>query len=249
MNPILDQLLNRHSVRNFTDAPVRSEDLELILRAARQAPTSYNGQQTSLIVTRDAETISKIADLAGGQPQVRGAQVFVTVVLDYNRTAAALELAGEQQILEGSAEGLLAASIDAGIILNAAQTAANSLGYGTTAIGGIRANPEGMIDLLGLPKRTYPVAGFTLGVADPDVPVAAKPRLPLDSFAMNDRYNHEAVVEGVKTYDDTLRAWWDEIGLPDMKTYSAELAGLYNRIYFPKVAQTLKAQGFDFKDN
>lgn len=55
MNKVIEQLQNRRSVRNFTGEKVKDEDLELILRTAQRAPSSVNGQQISLIVTRDKE--------------------------------------------------------------------------------------------------------------------------------------------------------------------------------------------------
>ena len=59
MNKIIEQLQNRRSVRNFTGEKVKDEDLELILRTAQRAPSSVNGQQISLIVTRDKEKLKK----------------------------------------------------------------------------------------------------------------------------------------------------------------------------------------------
>ena len=60
MNKVIEQLQNRRSVRNFTGEKVKDEDLELILRTAQRAPSSVNGQQISLIVTRDKEKLKKL---------------------------------------------------------------------------------------------------------------------------------------------------------------------------------------------
>ena len=60
MNKVIEQLQNRRSVRNFTGEKVKDEDLELILRTAQRVPSSVNGQQISLIVTRDKEKLKKI---------------------------------------------------------------------------------------------------------------------------------------------------------------------------------------------
>lgn len=59
MNKVIEQLQNRRSVRNFTGEKVKDEDLELILRTAQRSPSSVNGQQISLIVTRDKEKLKK----------------------------------------------------------------------------------------------------------------------------------------------------------------------------------------------
>lgn len=248
MNPVIDQMLNRRSIRNFTGEAVKDEHLDLILKATQQAPTSINGQQISLVVTRDKETIQKIAEIAGGQPQVATADVFVTVVIDYHRADAAMKEVDQEMVISRSAEGIVVGSVDAGIAVNALQTAAESLGYGTTVIGGIRNNPAAMIELLGLPENTYPALGSTIGVPDTNVPSAVKPRVALDSFAMDEKYNAEKVAEGVKEYDVALRNWWDSIGLKEMPSYTAQTAQFYSNIYFPQIAKTMKQQGFEFTD-
>lgn len=248
-NPTLSQLLNRRSIRNFSGEPVSAADLEQILRAAQQAPTSINAQHISLIVTRDKETIRKIAEIAGGQPQIASAEVFVTIVIDFHRTAEACALAGATQVIERSAEGIVAGAVDAGIMLSALQTAAGALGYGTTPIGGIRRAPEAMIELLKLPPKTYPVVGTTIGVPDATKLPQVKPRVPLDSFALNEIYDTEKVAAGIRAYDQTLRRWWDAQGMTQMPTYSDSTAGFYKTVYYPKIAATLQKQGFAFSDS
>lgn len=248
MNAVIDQLLSRRSVRVFTGESVKDADLELIFRAGQQAPTSINGQQISLVYTRDKDKIRRIAEIAGGQAQVAGADVFVAIVIDYNRSGSAVASKGKQQIVHASAEGLLAGAGDAGIMLNALQTAANALGYGSTAIGGIRNDPQAMVELLELPKNTFPMFGITLGVPDQEKLPQVKPRVPLSSFVMEEVYDSAAVKAGVEEYDRTLRAWWDAQGLNQMGTYSDDVSTFYDHVYFPKVAKVLTDQGFAFKD-
>ncbi|PSW09370.1 NADPH-dependent oxidoreductase [Photobacterium rosenbergii] len=248
MNATIEQLLNRRSIRNFTGESVKDADLNLILQAAQQAPTSINGQQVSLVVTRDKEKIKQIAEIAGGQPQVATADVFVTVVIDYHRAGAAMKHAGQDMVIAKSAEGIVVGSVDAGIAVNALQTAAESLGYGTTVIGGIRNNPQAMIDLLKLPENTYPALGSTIGVIDTNVASAVKPRVALESFAMDEKYDAEKVTQGAIQYDRDLRKWWDSIGLTDMPSYTAQTGQFYSNIYFPQVAKSMKSQGFKFTD-
>lgn len=248
MNTVIQQLLNRTSVRSFSGEKVNDSDLELILKAGQQAPSSINAQQVSLIVTRDKATIEEIAIIAGGQAQVATADVFITIVIDFNRTDIASRFESQKQIIEQSAEGIIVGAGDAGITLNALQTAANSLGYGSTAIGGIRNNPKAMIELLKLPKKTFPVFGITLGVADETQLPQVKPRVPLESYAMNETYCSEKVEQGVQQYNEALRNWWDAQGLRSMKTYSEEVAMFYSNIYFPSVAKGFYNQGFKFTD-
>lgn len=247
-NPTLALLRERRSVRAFTGEHVPQEDLHQILLATRQAPSSINAEGLSLVVVRDPERIAAIAQIAGGQPQVAGADVVVVFVVDYHRTGLAAQQHGREQVIQRSAEGVLVGAVDAGIALATFQTAAHSLGYATTAIGGIRNDPAGLIELLGLPEHTFPVVATTLGVADPEKLPRIKPRMPLASYAMEERYDAHAVAEGVRAYDEELRAWWDEQGMNQMPTWSQDTSGTYSVYYFPTVAASMEAQGFRFLD-
>ncbi len=248
MNQVLTQLLNRRSVRDFTGEEVRPEDLEVILQAAQRSPNSMGGQQLSLVYTRDKQKLAAIAKLSGGQAHIAKAGAFVVFVIDFNRTGHAFEDAAAPQIIQATAEGILVGAIDAGIMLASLQTAAESLGYASTSIGGMRHDPEGFIELLGLPKNTFPVVGSTIGVpTDAAKAAPLKPRVPLDSFAFEDVYDDAKVRAGVEVHDQELRGYWDLIGL-DASSYKATLAGLYSRSYMPKVAGIMHRQGFAFKD-
>ena len=248
MNKIIEQMKNRRSVRNFSSESVKDEDLREILVAAQQAPTSVNGQQISLIIVRDKDKIKQISEFAGGQPQVAGADVFILVVIDFYRSTYAMKKENKENVIPMSAEGILVGAVDGGIILNALQMAAESFGYGTTAIGGIRKNPDKMIELLGLPKGTFPLVGTTIGVPNKDIPSAVKPRVPLNSFAHNERYDVEATENGVDEYNDIIKKWWDSIGMSQMGNYSQDVSNYYQSIYFPTVAKNLRKQGFEFQD-
>jgi len=105
-----------------------------------------------------------------------------------------------------------------------------------------------MVALLGLPPRTYPVVGATLGVPDPAKRAQVRPRVPLESYAFSERYDAGKVAEGVAAHDEVVRAWWDQQGLTQMGTYSQDTAKTYSTVYFPTIAATLRAQGFEFAD-
>jgi FMN reductase [NAD(P)H] len=247
-NPIIKQMQNRRSVRQFTGERVSDSDLETIFKTAQRAPNSINGQQISLIYTRDKARIAQIAELCGGQPQVRTADVFVAIVIDFNRTAHAAELGGKEQVIERSAEGIMVGAVDVGIMLSSLQTAAESFGYGTTSIGAVRKNPEAMTELMGLPPKTFVAVGCTIGVptqAAKDAPL--KPRIPLESFAMPEVYDGAKVSEGVKRYEEEMTAFRKTQGA-GLAGYVETVAGYYSSIYYPDTAKAMQAQGFRFSD-
>lgn len=248
MNTVIKQLQNRRSVRDFTGEGVSEEHLQIILETAQRAPTSINGQQTSLIYTRDKKIIAQIAELAGGQSQVATAEVFITIVADFNRTNYAVMEGGKEQIIQTAMEGVLVGAVDAGIMLEALQTAAESFGYGTTAIGAVRRDTAAMIDLLGLPPKTFPIVGTTIGVPSQKAKEAPlKPRMPMKSFAFEDRYDDAAVKEGVSAYEAELKDFRESHGMNYKVSYMETTGDFYSKIYFREVSENLKKQGFDFK--
>lgn len=248
-NPILKQLQTRTSIRDFTGQNVSDEDLELIFKTAQRAPTSINGQQISLIYTRDKEKIKTIAEFAGGQKQVETADVFVAIVIDFNRTNYACIAEGKTQVVEKTAEGILMGAVDAGIALNHLQSAAEALGYGTTSIGGIRANSDKMVSLFGLPQRTFIAVGCTIGVpTDKAKQAPLKPRVPLESFVMQDVYDDDAVKKGVYAYNEEFKDFRTKTGSGTMPSYFEITANSYEKSYDRKTATVLQEQGFIFKD-
>ncbi|NRY00671.1 hypothetical protein [Clostridium beijerinckii] len=58
--------------------------------------------------------------------------------MDFYRTYLTGERTGYKQVIHKDIEGILAGSVDCGIILGASVIAAESLGLGTFPIGGIR---------------------------------------------------------------------------------------------------------------
>ncbi|MBV8045585.1 MAG: NADPH-dependent oxidoreductase [Paludibacterium sp.] len=244
MNPTLEQMHQHHSVRSYQDKPVDPVVLDAILDAAWKGPTSINGQQVSLVVVQDAVRRARIAEIAGGQPWIAQAPVFVAVVIDFHKTAVGAELAGKTQAIHNSVEGFAVGAVDAGIALGNLMTAARSAGLGVVPIGGIRRDPQAMIDLLGLPPRTFAVAGAVIGHIDQDGSV--KPRLPRASFVHREHYDTSVIAPSIQAYDITLNQYWRQIGHTDGQPWSANTAETYQTVYFPLTAVVAKKQGFGF---
>jgi len=241
MNQTIESIKNHRSIRKYLNKEIEQSLLDEILASARIMPTSINGQQVSIIVVREAERRRKISELAGNQPWIAAAPVFLVFVMDLHKTAKAGAKNGKPQVIQESAEGLVMSSFDAGLAMGGAIVAAESLGLGIVPIGGIRRNPQAMIDLLGLPEYTFPVAGLVVGY--PDGLSAQKPRLPLKSFVHEERYNEAAVDQSVEEFDRTMVEYYKNRG-DKAADWSSQVAETYKQVYYPLVYPTLKAQGF-----
>jgi nitroreductase len=74
----LKAIQDRRSVREFTNEPISDHDLDLILEAARQAPSGENAQPWRFIVVQDEATRKKMGAIAGGGSGRRFTAEFVT---------------------------------------------------------------------------------------------------------------------------------------------------------------------------
>jgi nitroreductase len=62
MPEIIDIILSRRSIRQFTDEPVEHETLILLLKAAMSAPTACNSQPWEFIVVTEQEMLAHIRE-------------------------------------------------------------------------------------------------------------------------------------------------------------------------------------------
>lgn len=241
MNNTIELMQSHRSCRSYTDQPVSDEMLDQIIRAAWRGPTSMNAQEISLIVVRDADRRARISEIAGGQPWIAQAPVFITLVVDFNKTRIGVEKAGQTQIIHQSMEGFGVAAVDAGITLGNLMTAARSQGLGIVPIGGIRRNPAAMIELLELPPLTFPLVGLCIGHIANDAP--QKPRMDIDTFRHVERYNASSYPAAIDAYDETILEYWQQLGRNDGLTWSQNLGNSLKQVYFPEVRPTAAKQG------
>jgi nitroreductase len=71
-------ILDRRSIREFSDEMVSDQDLDLILEAARQAPSGENAQPWRFIIVKDETMRKKMGAIAGGGSGRRFTAEFVT---------------------------------------------------------------------------------------------------------------------------------------------------------------------------
>ena len=235
-----------HSVRSYLETPVSEDQLNAIILAGQSGPTSINGQQISVIVTRDPAKKASISQIAGGQPWISTAPVFLTVVMDFHKTKLGVELAGKEQLITTSQEALIVGAVDAGIALSRMMICAQSLGLGVVPIGGIRNDPSAMISLLNLPLLCFPLVGLTLGHIKNDS--AIRPRMDLASFRHEESYHQDNLGQYIRKYDQMLEEHWRIHGRNDGETWSSSIAKYYSHVYFRRVRPVLEQQGFSGKE-
>lgn len=178
-------IVTRRTIRKYKQEDIPAEKLDAMLYQASRAATMGNMQLYSVVVTRSAEMKEKLSPLHFNQPMVKGAPVVLTFCADFNRFTKWCELRNAQPGYDNVLSWLNAVS-DTLLYLQAFCSLAEAAGYGTCYLGTTLYNPQGIIDLLQLPKLTFPVATITLGVPDecPEQP----DRLPLQAYIHEETY-------------------------------------------------------------
>ncbi|MBT2625823.1 NADPH-dependent oxidoreductase [Bacillus sp. HU-1818] len=245
MNEVLNTLTDHRSIRSYTDEPVSDAQIDQIIQAVQSAPTSINGQQVTVITVQDKERKKKISELAGGQPWIDQAPVFLLFCADFNRAKIALEELNniELKVTDGL-ESVLVGAVDAGIALGTATAAAESLGLGTVPIGAVRGKPDELIELLELPKYVFPVSGLVIG--HPADRSAKKPRLPQVAVHHKETYQAEQLKPLIEAYDEQMSEYMKQrTNGKETRNWSQGIAAYYQRLYYPHIREMLEKQGFN----
>lgn len=198
------QMFRHRSRRSYRPDAVPQAQLERLVDAARHASTSSLIQSYAVVAVRDAAARADCARLCGEQQHIVEAPVFCAVCADLHKIAAACGRHGAS-LQAQSLELFLQATVDAALLGQNLQLAAEAEGLGACMIGGARNHPLELARLLGLPPHVYVVFGMTIGVpADDPLP---RGRMPLEGVLHWDRYDAartDAVLDGA---DEAMRAW------------------------------------------
>lgn len=192
---------NHRSIRRYLDKQIEEEILKELFTSAQSAPSSHNVQAYSIIVVKDKEKKEKLSEICGSQAWIREAPVFLVFCADLYRLKIACEMHNENYALDGI-ENLIVGVADTALAAQNVMIGAESLGLGGVMIGGIRNNPQEVVDLLALPKYVIPIMGMCLGYPDPDKIPWKKPRLPQYAVVHREEYNRDSIVKGLQEYEE-----------------------------------------------
>lgn len=246
-SPTIELQLQHRSVRKFLDEAISDAQIEAIVGAAQRASSSSNLQVWSVIAVRDQERRNRLSAMLGGHPYIENCSVFLIWVADLARNDHLIRSQGVEPETLGLLEITMLSTVDVGIAAQNALLAAESLGLGGVFVGGIRNNPAGVAEELGLPKHTFAVAGMALGVPDPAEGTGLKPRLPLTAVLHHEQYDTERWRAATEEYEAHYRDYFESQGVPNRswaRTITGRLgpvAGLHGR---HTMRDSAAAQGF-----
>ena len=182
----MDCITNRRTVRRYAARPVEDAILHRLLAEAERTQTMGNMQLYSVVVTRSPEMKARLLPLHFGQPMVTEAPVVLTFCADFNRTVRWCE----QRQAEPGYDNFLSflnSATDALLYCQTFCTLAEAEGLGLCFLGTTLYNPQGIVDVLGLPRLVAPVATITLGWPAEDP--AQTDRLPLSAIVHDEHYH------------------------------------------------------------
>ena len=150
-NGMLETIMTRTSIRQYTDQPVEKEKIEAMLRAGMAAPTAVNAQPWHFVVVSDK---AKLGELAAANPRagmLKSAPLAIVVCGDMTK---AMEGKGRQfwiQDCSAATENILLAAHDQG------------LGAVWTALYPMEERMQPVSEALKLPDTLIPLCTVVIG--------------------------------------------------------------------------------------
>ncbi len=171
MNPTMELLLNRKSVRVYEKREIGAEVKDRILEATLRAPTAGNMMLYSIIEVSDQSAKETLAKTCDNQPFIARAPLVLLFLADYQRWHDYFVASGVEQLCEREGvpmrkpeEGdLFLACCDALIAAHTSVIAAESLGIGSCYIGDIMEHYEIHKELFALPRYVFPICLVCFG--------------------------------------------------------------------------------------
>lgn len=245
MKTVKDTLLQRRSIRRYEREPIAKETMDLIYEAIRNTPTSYNGQQFSVIDVTDQEMKEKIYELTS-QKQIKTCNHFLVFCADFHKIKV---IAGEKHIefpdFQKTLDGVIVGTVDAALAMMSAVVAAESAGLGTCCIGYTRtAAPEEVSRILNLPQDTYIVCGLAIGVPRemPDL----KPKQPLELVIHSNTYSEEGVKQALIDYDKEIEHYnATRSGDKTTNDWAEHMVNYYRMAMSYNMLDAVRRRGFD----
>jgi FMN reductase (NADPH) len=248
MNEMI-RLIRRHrSIRKFKNTPLTEEQIAAIVDAAQMAPSSSHMQPFTIIGVTDPALRKKIA-LHSDNPPIEECGYFFIFCADLYRIVLTADPSKRDILSRNLSYSYFyqTAVLCAGLALQNANVAAESMGLGAVMIGGINSALPELDEWLALPPFVIPLVGLAVGV--PDEFPEQKPRLPRNAVFFENRYNPDLKAT-IDRYDRDIEAYYGARSNNNKKAnWSGKFAAMLGSQDLPLDAYTeyVKSKGFDLK--
>ena len=230
-NQTVKELLERKSVRVFTEQEISEEEKRQILYAAAEAPTAGCQQLYTVLNITDPEKKKALSESCDHQPFIAQASLVLVFCTDCRRWLKAYEEAGCEPRKPGAGDFLLSLA-DTAIAAQNAVTAAWSLDIGSCYIGDILENAEKQREILSLPDYVVPTVMVVFGFPTEQQKEREKPaRFPMEDVVFENAYPEEEEVDLRKMFagrcgEQTFEDWVEKFC---RRKYESDFAKEMNR--------------------
>ncbi|MGO3018824.1 MAG: NADPH-dependent oxidoreductase [Anaerococcus sp.] len=207
MNETIKTQLNHRTIREFTEEKIPKENLEKLFDVINMTASSNGMQNFSIIRVTDQSLKDKLSEIGLQEYMRRAPELLIFIVDLYRNYEIAKELNNENDIMIGF-DKFMQGFTDACLAAQNFVVGAESMGYGANYFGNIHNNTKKVIDLLNLPKYTFPVVGVGIGIPNQNPEI--KPRMPLDLKMFENGYEKfDSYLDSIKDYDQVMQTYYD----------------------------------------
>ncbi len=245
------EILNKHvTIRNFKDKEIEDTLLQSILYSGTKASTTGNMQLYSIVVSKEQSQRDKLLPLHFNQSVAKDAPVLLTFIADFNRFSKWCELRNSKPGYDNFLS-FYTASIDALLVAQNVCIAAENAGLGICYLGTTTYNAAQIIDVLELPKLTFPVTTVAIGYPS-EIPELTD-RIPLEGIIHSEKYKDYSLNDINKLYSEkenleASKKFVKENGLESLAQVYTDVRYKKgdNEFFSAKMLETIKKQGFKF---
>ena len=205
-NATIDQQVNHRSIRKFKDQQLTEEQLTTLYTVFQHTATSLFMQNATLLHITNETKRAKIRELCGQKYVGAQGDLFIFVVDLYRNQQIRRQLGKDDGRLH-TTDIFFQGLDDTLLAWQNVANAVESMGLGYVPLGTINDHPLAMLDILDLPKLTFPALGMQVGV--PDQEPQLKPRLPLEFTTFENEYPRDFAVDSLKDYDQVVTTYYD----------------------------------------
>ena len=226
MKDVKETLLSRTSVRRYEREVIPQETMDFIYKAIENTPTSYNGQQFS-VIDIDDQALKEELYVMTNQKQLKTCNRLLIFCSDYNKITRLAERKGfDVPEFTNTMDGVTIGIIDASLAMMSAVVAAQAAGLGSNCIGYLRT-----VD----PAREQP---------------DLKPKQG-DSLMFHKnhyRQDTEKMVDELEEYDNIVKEYnKTRSGGTTTNDWCDHILDYYRHAMEYRILDYLKAQGYDIK--
>mmetsp|Transcript_32730 Transcript_32730/g.97699 ORF Transcript_32730/g.97699 Transcript_32730/m.97699 type:complete len:341 (-) Transcript_32730:174-1196(-) len=222
-----DHIRSHRSIRKFKqDRPVSKDTLERLLHVALRSSNNGNMQTSSVVITRDAEALKRLALIHDNGGVAKSAAVL-TFCCDWSLMTRWCALRGADGRAYDNFNAFLTGALDAMVLAQSSALAAEAEGLGICFLGSTIWETELLGRQLDLPQQVHAVTSIMVGW--PDEAPDERARLPLGPHVHEEVYSPLSDAGVLAHYRDRESEGWAR----------------YMQLYGPLYVAKLKAHGLD----